>query len=290
MVRYFTDTDTEFTRKTCARYGFELISMPYTMNNVTYYPSKENDDFDYKGYYNTLRRGVIPTTSAVNTAEYIELFEPVFASGDDIFYVHFSSAMSASFDFLDKAIEVLHEKYPERKFYKLDTLSITIGAYIIVDEVGKLAKAGKSPEEILAWAKDEVQKFACYFFVTDLKFFRRSGRVSGFASIMGNLIGIKPIIFVDEKGVMRNIAKAKGNVKAIKFLLDKMDEIGLDVEKHKVVIGHSDGDENLIKNLKEQIVAKYGKDVEIEEIIVNPTMGAHCGPDGIGVAFHAKNR
>ena len=111
MVRYFTDTDTEFTRERCARYGYELISMPYTMNNETFYPSKDNDNFDYKNYYNILRRGVIPTTSAVNTAEYLEIFEPVFAAGDDVFYVHFSRAMSASFDFLDKAIEILHEKH-----------------------------------------------------------------------------------------------------------------------------------------------------------------------------------
>ena len=290
MVRYFTDTDAEFTIERCKKYGFGLVSMPYTMNNETFYPSKDNDDFDYKGYYNTLRRGVIPTTSAVNEAEYLELFEPVFAAGDDVFYIHFSAAMSASFDFLDKAIEKLQKKYPERKFYKLDTMSITIGAYIIVDEIGQLVQKGKTPEEILAWAQEEVQKFACYFFVTDLKFFRRSGRVGGFASIMGNLIGIRPIIVIDENGVMKSIGKTRGNVKAIAYLLDKLDEIGLDVKDHKIIIGHSDGDKDLILELKEKIMEKYGHDVVIEEIVVNPTIGAHCGPDGIGIAFHAKNR
>lgn len=290
MIRYFTDTDTEFRPEDAKKYGYELISMPYTMNNKTYYPYVTEGELNYKDYYNTLRRGVIPTTSAMNTAEYLEIFEPVFKNGDDVCYVHFSSAMSASFDFLDKAIEELKEKYPERKFYKIDTLGITIGAYIIVDEIGQMIKAGKSLEEILKFADEEIQHFACYFFVTDLKFFRRSGRVSGFASIMGNLIGIRPIIYINEKGVMTNIGKTRGNLKAINYLLEKMDEIGLDVKDHKVVLGHSDGDAQLIEQLKQELHAKYGDDLVIDEVIVNPTMGAHCGPDGIGLAFHAKNR
>ena len=69
-------------------------------------------------------------------------------------------------------------------------------------EVAKMAKRGDSMQDILAWAEKEVDKFAVYFYADDLKFFQRSGRVSGIAATMGSLLGIKPIIHIDADGKM----------------------------------------------------------------------------------------
>jgi len=289
MFKVFVDTDEEVTLQKAQEYGFNLISMPYELNGVLYYPYKTLEPFDYKGYYDTLRSGVIPTTSALNFEEYIKYFEPVFAEGYDILYAHFSSAMSASFGFMKKAVDELLEKYPGRKFYTIDTMSITIGSYIIVDELGQMYKRGASLEEMLEWGRKEVQHFACYFFADDLKFFRKSGRVSSLASLFGNLIGIRPIIVIDENGVMRSIDKTRGRMNAIDYLMNKIDELGLDVLNHKIVIGHTDSGE-IVETLKNKLVDKYGDKVEIEIICVNPTIGGHCGPNGVGVAFHSIHR
>jgi fatty acid-binding protein DegV len=35
---------------------------------------------------------------------------------------------------------------------------------------------------------------------------------------------------------------------------------------------------------------KFGNNLKIEIVVVSPTPGAHCGPDCIGVCFHAKHR
>ena len=290
MLRVFVDSDSEFTNKKAAEYGLELISMPYTIGEDTIFPFAESDDFDYKGFYNMLRSGTIPTTSALNETEYLKKFEPAFANGDDILCIHFSSAMSASFGFMNNAVEKLLKKYPGRKFAEIDTLSITIGSYIIVDELGKLYKNGATLDEMLEWAKNEVQHFACYFFADDLKFFRRSGRVSGLASFFGNLMGIRPIIVIDDKGVMRSISKVKGRMNAINYLVEKTKELGLDIKEHKVVIGHTDAKEEILDSLEQALKEEYGADLEIERILVNPTIGSHCGPDGVGVAFHSKSR
>ena len=289
MLRVFTDTDTEFTPKDCKKYGFELISMPYELEGKLEYPFASWEEFDAKTYYDTLRSGKIPTTSAINQEEYIKYFEPVFAKGDDILYIHFSSAMSASFGFMKNALDELLAKYPERKFYAIDTMSITIGSYIIVDELGQMYAKGAKAEEMVAWAEKEIQHFACYFFADDLKFFRKSGRVSGLASMLGNLIGIRPIIVIDEAGVMRSIDKTRGRMNAINYLVNKVEELGSDVKNHKVIIGHTDAQE-LVDELKNQLYDKYGKDLEIVDICVNPTVGGHCGPNGVGVAFHSIHR
>ena len=61
--------------------------------------------------------------------------------------------------------------------------------------------------ELVEYGKALVDHYACYFFADDLKFFRKSGRVSGLKAFMGNLIGIRPIIYMNDKGMMESVSK-----------------------------------------------------------------------------------
>jgi DegV family protein with EDD domain len=285
----FTDTDTDFTPETAKEFGYELISMPFMLGEETIHPFKDTDTFDYKTFYDTLRSGVIPTSYALNSDVYREIFEPYFAKGEDILYVHFSRSMTVSFDAMDMAIKELKAEYPNVKFYSIDTKGITILSYVIVKEIGKLYKKGATIEEIMDWANKEVDKFAVYFYADNLKFFGRSGRVTGLAAFMGNLIGIKPIIHINDNGVMTNIAKEKGRKKAIDRLLSYVIELGDNIKDYTFVIGHSDYLE-FAQSFGALLKEKFGEDLDIEYVIVNPTCGGHCGPDCIGVSFHAKHR
>ena len=134
MLQLFTDTDTDITPALAREYGYELISMPYSIDGKTTYPYVDFDRFDDHAFYDLLRGGVLPTTSALSEEQYIQYFEPVFARGDDILYVHFSRAMTATFDSMDHALEQLKEKYPERRFYEVDSKGITTVSYAVHTE------------------------------------------------------------------------------------------------------------------------------------------------------------
>ena len=134
--------------------------------------------------------------------------------------------MSGTFENMERALARLKEKYPERHFYEIDTRSISIGALNIVEEIGDMYLAGKSIEEIQAWAAEEIDHFACYYFADDLKFFKRSGRVSGLAATMGTFLGVRPIIYMTPDGRMTNIGKEKGRINAIKRLVSYVKELG----------------------------------------------------------------
>lgn len=289
MLILFTDTDTDMTPIVAQKYGYHLISMPYNINDVEIFPYEDWEEFDYKTYYNQLREGVIPTTCAISPLKYIEYFEPHFKNGDDILYVHFSKAMSGTFNALNIALEELKEKYPERKLYTIDTKGITICSYNILLEIGELYKNGKNVEEIIAWSNQEIDKFAIYFYADDLKFFGRSGRVSNFSATMGNILGIHPIIHINQDGIMTNLTKAKGRINSLKKIIEYVINLEENIKDHKVIIGHTDNLE-LAKKLAEMLKEQFGENLDIEYIMVNPTAGAHCGPDGVGVCFHAKHR
>ena len=289
MLRLFTDTDTDITPAVAAEYGYRLISMPYSIDAKTVYPYVDFDEFESRKFYDLLRSGVLPTTSAISKERYIEYFEPEFAAGNDILYVHFSRAMTVTFHAMDQAVAELKEKYPERNFYEIDTKGITTISYAIVREVGDLLKAGKTVEEVLEWAKTEVDKFAMYFFADDLKFFRRSGRVSGLAATMGTLIGIRPIIYMSQEGKMVSCGKEKGRVKAMERLVQQVADLGEDFKSHRFAIGHTDAPE-LAQEVGRMIRERFGDDFPIDYVVCNPTAGSHAGPNGVGVCFHAKHR
>ena len=95
MSVFFTDTDCEMDYTTAEELNISVIGMPYTiMNKESVYDYGKNTDI--KEFFNLMRKGEVATTSALNIEDYINYFEPVFARGEDILYVHFSSQLSGT--------------------------------------------------------------------------------------------------------------------------------------------------------------------------------------------------
>lgn len=285
----FIDSDSDLDLEFCKEYGLRMISMPYIIDDKETYPYKDYEVFEPQPFYDMLRKGVIPTTCGLSPATYKEYFEPVLAEGKDVFYPHFSSAMSGTFSAMAIALAELREKYPDRRIVTFDTKGITVLSCAIIIELAKQYKAGKSIDEMLDWGNSEVDHFATYFFADDLKFFAKSGRVSGMAGFVGNMIGLRPIIHISQEGKMESCDKAIGRMAAVNKILAYVDKMQSNIRDYTVVVAHTDAP-MLASRLASELHKKYGKELEIVIKVVNPTIGSHCGPNAAGVAFHAKSR
>lgn len=294
MFTLFFDTDCDITPSIAKEYGAKLISMPYEINGKEIRPYVDFEEFDDTAFYNELREIVakgkkLPSTSALSPIDYRNYFEPEFKEGKDILYVHFSAAMSATFNALRLAKEELEKEYPGRKIHLIDTKGITLGSYAICKQIGQLYKDGKTIDEIIEQSKYIIDHQALYFFADNLKFFAKSGRVTGFQAMMGGIIGIRPIIYIGDDGKMTSIGKAVGRTKAINKLLEYVDNLGDNIKDHLVAIAHCDAPE-LVEKVIIKLKEKYGEDLNVEVVPVNPTAGSHCGPDSLGITFHAIHR
>ena len=93
---------------------------------------------------------------------------------------------------------------------------------------------------------------------------------------------------MSQAGKMESIGTVKGRPNAIKALVEKVAELGDNIAQHRICIGHTDAPE-IAQEVGRLIEDRFGKQ-KIVYVNVNPTAGSHCGPNGVGVCFHAKHR
>lgn len=287
MYRLFCDSNCELWHTTVKELGLELIRMPYTIGDKEYfYDMGENTDF--KGFFDLMRTGEVPKTSALNEYAYTEYFEPVLARGEDIYYVTFSHQLSGTFGAMKNAIAELKKKYPEREIRYKDAKTISLGSGFVTYYAALKYKEGATMDELDSYLDELVPHTATYFVVEDLTYLYRGGRVSGVSKVVGNLLGIKPILYINEEGKIINFAKVKGFKKALSTLKDYMRQKGSELDKYKVYILQADC-EKVAKDFAEDLKKEFG-DLDIEVQPVGPVIGSHCGPGTIGLIFHASER
>ena len=284
MSVFFTDTDCEMSYVDADALGMKVIGMPYTLKDQEYVYDFGRS-FDAKKFYDQMRDGEIVTTSALNTQNYIDYFEPVLASGEDILYVHFSRELSGTFNHMDVAIKELKEKYPERKITCFDTRNICIGGGIQAIEACKLHNAGASDEEVVAFLTEFKDKVSMYFYVDSLQYLKRGGRISAMSAVMGSMLNIKPILGINE-GKLEKLTTVKGTKKALDFIYGKFETEYADDERYDVYI--LDADSKQIGDDLAEKIRNSGKKVNINRIFVGPVIGAHSGPGTVGVVFVKK--
>ncbi len=249
----------------------------------------DNQTIKPKTLYDNMRNGKHYRTAQIPPKAFEEKFEEIAKNGESVIYIAFSSGLSATYQSAVLTRNTLMEKYPDLDLTIVDSKSASLGFGLIVYEAAKMAKAGKSKEEILKMLDFYIENMDHVFTVDDLEYLYRGGRVTKSQAFFGGLLSIKPILDVTEEGKLRPIEKVRGKGKVLKRMLELMDERAKEADLSREVIGISHGDdlENALK-LKKMIEEKYGP----KEFVINSigcAIGAHVGPGTISLFFMDKN-
>lgn len=285
MSKFFCDSNCELWFDKVESLGINYISMPYTVGDKEYYYDLGKNT-DNRKFFEDMRKGAVPKTSALNMQDYLDYFEPVLKSGEDIIYVTFSHKMSATFESMAKAIQQLKQTYPERTVSVVDTKHISMAAGIVVYYAAKLHNEGASDAEVVKFVESFRERVKCYFTVSNLIYLKRGGRLSSFKAFVGTLFDIKPIIS-NIDGKLENIEKSKGRKKSLKDITGYLEKDKVDLN-YPIVIMNADCDPDADYTIA-AIREKYPQ-ADIWEQLVGPVIGSHCGPDTIGMIFVAAEK
>ena len=247
-----------------------------------------NDDMDVKTFYDRMRAGEVAKTAAVNVDGFVKMFEEIIKEGNDVLYIGFSSGLSTTYNSARLASIQLSEKYPDSKIIAVDTLAASAGFGLILYLACQKKAEGANIEEVAEFVMNNRLSVCHFFTVDDLVYLKRGGRISPTAAFVGNLLGIKPVLHVDNAGHLINISKVRGRRAALTAIADKYGELALDKENGLVYISHGDclADAELLAGMLKE---RYGASVKVITD-VGTVIGAHSGPGTMALFFIGKER
>lgn len=280
-----TDSACDLKPEYLEKLGVKFLSLSFSFTDED--KSYGNFELAPADFYAQMTNGRIAKTSAVNVATFKDFFEEELKAGNDILYLGFSSGLSTTYNSACIAASELSELYPERRIICVDSLAASAGFGMQVYLTVKEKQAGKSLEEAAEFARSIIPSLVHWFTVDDLEYLKRGGRVSPTVAFVGGLLGIKPILHVDDDGHLTKVTTARGRKASIAALAEKYGETATSHDS-PVWISHADCEEDA-KTLADIIKTKYG--VEVSLITdVGPVIGAHAGPGTIALFYLGKKR
>ncbi len=281
-----TDSACDIDPEILKEWGVPYTSLTFRFEGAD--TDYSNGDMAQPEFYDKMRNGSVAKTSAVNSETFLEAFEAVLKEGKDLLYLGFSSGLSATYNSARMAAEELSAKYPDRKVITVDTLSASAGFGLLLYLTLEQKKNGATVEEAAAFADEMKLKLCHWFTVDDLVYLKRGGRISPAVALVGSMLGIKPVLHMDNEGHLINKFKVRGRKNAIAALADKYGELHDPDADGTIFISHGDCISD-VKQLENILNEKYGKTVKIVTY-VGPVIGAHSGPGTLALFFVGKER
>ena len=281
----------DLTKEHFENRDIHYICFHYKLDGVDY-PDDLGQTIQFEDFYKKMDEGAETSTSQVNVSEYVEYFSQFLEEGKDNLHVSLSSGISGTYNSAVNAALIARERYPERKIYIVDSLGASSGYGLLMDKLADLRDSGMGIDEVHDWAEEHKLELNHWFFSTDLKFYIKGGRISKTAGTIGTILGICPLLNMDNEGRLIPRAKIRTKRKVIEEIVKRMDENaegGLDYSG-KCYISQSacmDAAEEVAKLVEERFPKLCGK-VEIN--YVGTTIGSHTGPGTVALFFWGKKR
>lgn len=268
-----------------------VLFYSYQVDGVNYEDDMGRNPEALPKFYGFLAEGKLPTTAQLNEFQYETFFDNLLQQGD-VLHIAFGSGMTASVQNAMLATETLREKYPERRLVVIDSLCSSSGYGLLVDGAADLRDAGKSLDEVADWVLAHRQNVHHQFYSTELKFYRRSGRMSGAAAAIGTVLGICPIMRLDDKGRIIAYDKVRGKKNAVARTVETMKRHaeGGEAYSGKVFICHSNCPADA-EATKAAVAAAFPHiDGEIRICDIGTIVASHSGPGTVAVFFFGDAR
>ena len=282
-----TDTSSNLPQSLMKKLNIHCVNFTYTIDNE-HAASNGGEDFDGASFYGKMRNGSIVNTAQVNISDYLEIMEEIASNGKDLLYVGMSSGISGSYSTSCIAANEIKEKYPNVKIITIDTKAASLGEGIPVLKAVEFRDSGLSIEE----TAEKISKISWHmcqvFTVDDLKYLKRTGRLSNFKATVATILGIKPILKGNEEGKIITFMKTRSRNKSIEALAMQYKELVVNAKDQIIGIAEADckDDANMLCNMLNEI----SKPKEIMVVPYEPVTGSHVGPGTLALFFISDER
>ncbi len=261
-----------------AQHGLHVVPLTVHFGDESY---QSGVSMTPAAFYQRLReRGEFPTTSQPAVGDYVAAYRRAAEAGLPILSLHLSSGLSGSYN----AASAARALVPELDITLLDTGTLSGEMALQVLVAAGMAGQGLPVAAICETLRAVNVRSHLYFTIDKLDYLRKGGRLGRVAGAVGSLLGIRPIVTVDKStGTYIAAGKARSFRRAVEMIAHRIiDDVGEGGEVSVMVLeGHCpDQIAHLVSLLRSRLEVIW-----FQHLHVNPSLGAHVGPDAVGVAY-----
>lgn len=279
-VKIISDSTCDLSKELIEKYDISIVPLYVVMNDKTMRDGLEVTPEDIYEYVD--KNGKLPSTSAVNIEDYIEIFKYWHEQGYEIVHFDISSEFSSTYRNACMAAEEVGG------VYVVDSRNLSTGQGLVVMHGAEMAQSGKSAKEIFEECTALTSKIEASFVVDSIDYLYKGGRCSALAAFGANLLKLKPCIEVKD-GKMSPGKKYRGNISRV--MLSYVEERlkgRNDIDKSRIFITHTKCSDEDVKAVKQKILEICPDFKEILETTAGCTVTTHCGPNTLGILFIRK--
>jgi len=283
-----TDSCCDLTDEMARELELEVLPLTMRMDDQEYPNYLDGRAISNEEFYRRLRAGKMSSTAAVSIGQFEERMEALAAEGKDIVCICFSSALSTTYQSAVIAAGEVRKNHPDALILVVDSLSASRGQGLLIYLAAQKKKEGLTAEELAQWVEDNKLHICHWFTVDDLNFLKRGGRLSAGAALFGTMLSIKPVMHTSNEGKLVPMGKVRGRKASLQALIDKVGELGVDLDKQIMFICHAD-----CLQESEQVAAELKRRYGVQDVYIHyigPVIGSHTGPNTMGLFFVGRER
>lgn len=294
MFQIVVDSAANIPAELVKKYDIRVISFVNYVNGqplTCFDPdlTMEQERVKGKEYYDALRAGAEIKTGLISSGNFEECFRSIMENNEDVLYFSLSKNISGTFNSARIAAQELMENPPMgRRIRMIDSLNASLAQGILAIYASEMRSQGMDFDTIADTLETYPARMNGIFTVGDLKYLAKTGRLSGSAALIGNILSIKPILRGNKDGYIVQYKKCRGRKAALNTLVSLVCETIIDPKEQIIGIAHADSYEDSL-----YVMEEIQKRIQVREFIntsYDYCTGSHVGPDTIALFYMAKDR
>lgn len=271
-IALVTDTSCDLLDEQLQAYDIRLISLRLNTSRGEFRDRVEITPDEVV----EMLRTEVPKTSLPLPEDVSALYQQLKEEGcTTVLHLSISSGLSGTYNM----VTLLAQEFPEMKIHVVDTKTLSAGLGMLVMEAGECLKLGMPVEDVIHRLQGIRRHQLGTFVIRTLEFLRKGGRIGLVEGVLGTLLQLKPVIFVNDDGIYQTLSKARGFQNALSVMCTEIANRFKDQQVRLAVVHASALEEaqHLLERLKEQLTV-----VSSYITPVSPALTIHTGPGLLG--------
>jgi len=210
-----TDSACDLSDEQLKQYNIRMIPLRIVCKDAEY---RDRLELSQDEIYDMMDRE-LPKTSLPHPEDIHDAYAQLIQEGyTDVVHISISAAMSGTWNM----VRILAEEYKDKLNIRVvDSKTLSTGLGTMVLAAGKALQEGADPDAAVEAALHVRSTQLGMFVIKTLEYLRKGGRIGLVEGVLGNLLQIKPIIFINNDGIYETLAKARGYKAAVDQMIQE---------------------------------------------------------------------